>query len=148
MAKCGPRLRPNDRMLPVFHSNGSSQSYRGRISIREDLGSLHKREDIYWNELGFLFKISFSPSSLSPLKTKKKLIQKFWSLVYLFVFPGKFSSSIYAYVGGWRCRFYATGFSSSNSNNFTETIIRKMLSPYLQNAGEIRLTQENRDSKY
>ena len=66
--------------------------------------------------------------------------------VQLFVFPDKFSTSIYAYIyihiymGGWRCRFYASVFRSTDSNNIMNTIIRKVLSPYSQNAGEIQMT--------
>lgn len=83
--------------------------------------------------------------SLGPffnLLNRIRRILQFRPLVQLFVFPDKFSTSVYAYIylGGWRCRFCASVFRSTDSNNIMNTIIRKVLSPYSQNAGEIQMT--------
>ena len=84
--------------------------------------------------------------SLGPffnLLNRIRRILQFRPLVQLFVFPGQTLNlhlCIYIYMGGWRCRFYASVFRSTDSNNIMNTIIRKVLSPYSQNAGEIQMT--------
>lgn len=53
MSKYCSKLRLDNQMDPVFYSNRSGQSYKGPVSIREDLGSFYKREDNCFNKFIF-----------------------------------------------------------------------------------------------
>ena len=43
-------------------------------------------------------------------------------------------------MGGWRRRFYAMVFGSTNTNNIMKNIIGNMLSPCFQSDGENKMT--------